>query len=234
MPARKPASLIEKHETNAEKEARTSRESALRPKQALPAAAPARLNGHPVAESVWRRIMRVYGEIEGEIVTRLDQDLLENYCLVLDQLVEMDQFRKKATEICHELETRMVELNTRLRELRSAQDAAKKSVEEMGSDPTDEVGKIEAKIEKVSDQYLAVLMKAANASDSVVKLDSRVDRKRALLINMQQSLYLTPRARAGTAPTEKEKEPPKSAMARLLGEAVSDVTDFMNNEHDDQ
>jgi phage terminase small subunit len=47
-------------------------------------------------------------------------------------------------------------------------------------------------------------------------MDARLDGKRKLLLALSQSLYLTPRSRAGVAPPEKEPEKPKSEMDNLL------------------
>jgi hypothetical protein len=47
-------------------------------------------------------------------------------------------------------------------------------------------------------------------------MDARLDGKRKLLHSIAQSLYLTPRSRAGVAPPEKEPEKPKSEMDELL------------------
>jgi phage terminase small subunit len=47
-------------------------------------------------------------------------------------------------------------------------------------------------------------------------MDARLDGKRKLLHTLSQSLYLTPRSRAGVAPPEKEPEKPKSKMDELL------------------
>jgi len=49
-------------------------------------------------------------------------------------------------------------------------------------------------------------------------MDARLDGKRKLLMALSQSLYLTPRSRAGVAPPEKPPEKPKSAMGGLLDE----------------
>jgi len=62
----------------------------------------------------------------------------------------------------------------------------------------------------------------------VVKLDGRVDRKRSLLLQWRQSLYLTPRARAGAAPAKKEKEEAPDPLEMLL----NDVSDFVNGAGD--
>jgi phage terminase small subunit len=47
-------------------------------------------------------------------------------------------------------------------------------------------------------------------------LDARLDGKRKLVFSMAQSLYLTPRSRAGVAPPEKEQEDPSDEMQLLL------------------
>ena len=48
--------------------------------------------------------------------------------------------------------------------------------------------------------------------------DARLDGKRKLLLTMEQSLYLTPRSRAGVAPPEKEADGPVDEMDALLSE----------------
>lgn len=47
-------------------------------------------------------------------------------------------------------------------------------------------------------------------------MDARLDGKRKLLHALSQSLYLTPRSRAGVEPPMKEPEKPKSDMDELL------------------
>ncbi len=147
--------------------------------------APARLDGRETAAATWRRLMREFAGIEGEIVTRLDMDLLIDYCLLMDQLVELDQMRKSAKEIWEQLD-----------------EARKKSLTD-----GDLVG------------ALSIATKVNYAFDNIVKLDSRADRKRALLFQMKQSLYLTPRARAGVAPARKEEPVPPDDLEMLLNEA---------------
>jgi len=56
------------------------------------------------------------------------------------------------------------------------------------------------------------------AYDEVVKLDGRADRKRALMLQMSQTLYLTPRSRAGVMPKAKEEPQPKDDLEELLGQ----------------
>lgn len=50
------------------------------------------------------------------------------------------------------------------------------------------------------------------------RLDARADRKRALLLQWRQSLYLTPRARAGAVAARKQPEQPVDELERLLNE----------------
>lgn len=47
-------------------------------------------------------------------------------------------------------------------------------------------------------------------------MDARLDGKRKLLHTLSQSLYLTPRSRAGVEPPTKAPEEPKSEMEKLL------------------
>jgi len=47
-------------------------------------------------------------------------------------------------------------------------------------------------------------------------IDARLDGKRKLLHTLSQSLYLTPRSRAGVEPPTKPVEEPKSDMDNLL------------------
>ncbi len=148
-----------------------------------------------MASAAWRRLMRIYSELEGQIVTRLDMDLLIDYCMLMEQLAEMDQMRKSAVEIWQQFE--------------------KARVEKQKDDP---------------ERALDLAVSALHAFDDIVKLDARVDRKRAELHKWRQSLYLTPRARAGAAPEKKVEPEPLSEMDKLLDE----VDQFVNRgEKDD-
>ena len=71
--------------------------------------------------------------------------------------------------------------------------------------------------DNVDPKVLIKLLDSINWSlGMIVKLDGRVDRKRALLHTLRQSLYLTPRSRAGVTPPEKEPEEPPSEMDKIL------------------
>jgi hypothetical protein len=184
MPAKKPASLIVRAETKAVRKKRAEGESALRPKELLRLQPPARLTGHPVASALWRRMITMYNSTDAEIVTRLDQDMLVDYCLLEEQSGEMDRLRTAA-----------------IKNYFKAQKALDRKT----------------KKDEVDLKLLIKWQDSVNwALGEVVKLDARVDRKRALLHVLRQSLYLTPRSRAGVAPPEKPPEEPKTEMSKLI------------------
>lgn len=187
MPARKPASLIVRHDTAADRAERNAQESAMDPGGALPMNAPARLQGHPVAGAAWRRLMRLYGELEAQVVTRLDADLLVDYCMLIEQIAELDKMRRSTYAMWERVSGNMDSANL-----------------------------------EVALQAAAL---AEDLLESLVKIDARADRKRALATQMRQSLYLTPRARAGVAPKQKEKEEAPDELEMLLGEVAS----YVNN-----
>jgi phage terminase small subunit len=165
----------------------------LRPNRALPVSAPAAIRDMKVAAEAWRRVMREYRSLEGEIVTRLDLDLLLDYCVLAEQVHELDEMRTNARELYKYL----IEKNRQHREDGEVVEAVMMS-------------------EKIQSMM-----------DHIIKLDSRVDRKRDLMFKMRQHLYLTPRSRAGVAPKEKDPESKEvDPMAMLLGE----ITDFVNGD----
>lgn len=190
MPVKKPRNLIVRHETKAEKLVREKRESALSSSRNLPAEAPSRLNEHPIAAAAWRRLMREYASIEGEIVTRLDMDILIDYCILIEQISELDLMRKVAY-------TLWLDFSKKHKDLKNQ-------------------GEI--------DEAIAMAVNVVGAFDAIVKLDARADQKRKSLLQLRQSLYLTPRSRAGVAPKGKEEETPPDDLEQLLDE----VTDFVN------
>lgn len=192
MPAAKPAALVNRHETKAEKMARESGENAMRPGRDLPHEAPAALKGHAVAAKVWRAMVRDFTSVEGEIVTRLDQALMVDYCILMEQTAELDKMRRSARQLWEQLQKTY------------------NALEEQG----------------LVAEALTVSEKITNALDLVIKLDGRVDRKRDLLHKLRQSLYLTPRARAGAAPKAKGPDEPVDELEKML----NDVSDYVNGD----
>lgn len=136
--------------------------------------------------------MRIYGQLEGEIVTRLDLDLLLDYCILSEQVMELDDMRRMSYQVWSGMK-----------------------------DAWDGLGQ-EISMKEKLDEAVKVNM----AMNDCVKLDGRVDRKRALLFQLRQSLYLTPRARAGSVPTQKEPEKPIDPVAQML----DNVTEYVNKD----
>ena len=196
MPAKKPISLHNGHATRGEKSARIAREEALAPENGLQMRVPSRLFGHEVAAECWRRAMKAYSQVEATVVTQMDMDLLVDYCILTEQVTELDELRKASFASWKKLNDGWAQVEK----------------EVFGKD------------------LLQAVIALNNAFTDVVKLDGRVDRKRALLLQWRQSLYLTPRARAGVAPAKKEKEEAPDPMDQLLGK----VTEFVNRSDDAQ
>jgi len=63
---------------------------------------------------------------------------------------------------------------------------------------------------------ISLAIKTVYSFDMILKLDARLDRKADLLHKFSQSIYLTPRSRAGVAPNSKHDEPEPDALEQLL------------------
>lgn len=163
----------------------------MEPERGLSVQAPARLRDHQVAQATWRRMMRTYGQLKATVVTRMDMDLLVDYCLVMEQVTELDELRKSAFETWQALQKQWPAILAEL--------DGKKIVE-------------------------AMQLLQATYSD-VIKLDGRVDRKRALLLQWRQSLYLTPRARSAAVPAKKEKPEEPDELEQLLDDFEEKLAD---------
>lgn len=190
MPARKPSSLNVRHDLAADKAERISAESAMSPKRTLPVSEPAQLKGHPTAARVWRATIAMYNSLEADIVSRLDMGMLLDYCQLMEQLEELDDLRKSALE-----------------DWRSGKEILDIFKQQVDDNPDQELD---------IKTYIKAQEAVNWAYDKIIKVDGRVDRKRSLLLQLRQSLYLTPRSRAGVAPAEKAAPEPEDEMTRLL------------------
>lgn len=168
----------------ADRQKRAAGEAALQPKDLLKVKPPARLTGHAVASALWRQMIRMYGGLAAEIVSRMDQDMLVEYCILCEESIELEKLRTAAMK---------------------HYDRMKKALTRREKD------------DELDPKVLIKLSDSVNWSlNEIVKVDARADRKRALLHVLRQSLYLTPRSRAGVAPPEKPPEEPKSEMEKIL------------------
>lgn len=175
MPARKPSHLSNRHSTKAELAARTDAEAALTPLTELTVVPPHELRGHKHAAATWKRIIKLYAEVEGTIITAFDGDLLAKYCLLEEECLTLEEIRD---------------------ELLTEHDAAKKQLSKMSK-----------KAENIK-EYIALLEQKNALIARYQGLDARLDGKRKLLHALAQSLYLTPRSRAGVDPKRKGEETP--------------------------
>lgn len=155
---------------------------------------PAILKEHKIAGATWRRLMRLYNQLEAEIVSKLDFDLLADYCILVEQVYELDMMRRAAWQVWESLN--------------GAWDSREADWD----------------IERM----MEIALRLTQAANDTLKLDGRVDRKRALLLQLRQSLYLTPRARAGVVPASKDEPPPPDDLEQLL----NDVTNELNMGHE--
>lgn len=188
MPTRKPLDLHTRHATLAEKADRAEAEQSMRSDRPLSEYPPARLKDDDVAKATWRRMIREYGRVEAQIISRLDMDLLIDYCLGTSQLQEIDKMRNVAYAVWLDLAGEHERLK---------------------------------KVKADSMFIVAMALKVSGAFETITKLDARADQKRKMLLQMRQSLYLTPRARAGVAPGDKEKEVPKDPFEEALNKMTS-------------
>lgn len=176
MPARKLLSLSNRHSTKAEISARTESETAMMPVTELTVLPPPELRGHKHAAAAWKRLIKLYAETEGKIVTAFDADLLAKYCLLEEECLTLEEIR-----------------DDQLSEL----EAVKKNLSKLGKMKSAEDIKM----------YLAMLEQKNALLARYQGLDARLDGKRKLLHALAQSLYLTPRSRAGVDPKRKSEEP---------------------------
>ena len=183
MPKSKPTTLLKRHDTKADRTARVDAESSMEPMTKLTAKAPAELKGHRTAIDVWRRLMGLYLETEGTIITSFDADVLVKYCLAEEELQELAKLRS---------------------EIKKMWDAHSKMI-----------GRMKPNAESMKD-YFNALMQANALLQRFQGMDARMDGKRKLVFALAQSLYLTPRSRAGVAPPNKEPDKPPSEMEGLL------------------
>lgn len=93
--------------------------------------------------------------------------------------------------------------------------ALRKEIKKDYDDQRKEAKKFKPKADQIKD-YVNMWAVVNALFQRFQGMDARLDGKRKLLHTMAQSLYLTPRARAGVAPTEKEPEQPKSEMEEIL------------------
>lgn len=187
MPAKKPPGLHTRHDAKSDRESRGADDAAMKPVTKLDVSPPVDLRGHPYASELWERIVSLYHEIKGDIITAFDRELLIKYCLAQEELVQLAQLRNDTHKIW---QTNLAVL-----------------------DKFKSVKKIKSEDLK---HYYKALGEANAILKRFQGLDARLDGKRKLALTMEQSLYLTPRSRTGVAPEQKEPEEPMDEMDKML------------------
>jgi len=167
---------------------REDRESAVRPRTLLSVRPPAKLKGKNTAMAVWEDIITLQGETQAAEDGSPIITSFDKDLLIKYCLAE---------EECLWLEGIRTEVERTYR-------AANKRLERMKPRGGD-----------LKDYFNALSM--VNALLNRLKdFDARLDGKRKLLHTLAQSLYLTPRSRAGVAPAEREPPKPKSKLGKLI------------------
>lgn len=101
MPASKPVELHKRHNTKSEIAERKEAEAALHSERGLSLLPPKSIKKDKVAAATWRRLIREYSRLEAELISRLDFDLLIDYCNVMSQIDELDHMRTSSYEVWH-------------------------------------------------------------------------------------------------------------------------------------
>lgn len=186
MPAKKHSALSTRHDTAADRALRESAEKAMTPTKALRKVPPHALDGHEYAVKVWNRLRALYEKTEADLATPFDEDLLTIYCLEMEEAF-VDLPKLKKTSL-------------------ASFDRLETIVEEL-SKPGKDIN---------LEQLMDVIKEKTKLLKEIKGIDARLDVKRSHIHKMMQSLYLTPRTRAGVAPPAKPPEEDLSEMDKLL------------------
>lgn len=177
MPAKKHSSLIVRHSTKDEKKDRLSQESAMTPIEMLSLEVPPALQGER-----YRYAAGVWIRCIGlylELQTMLATPLDENLLI----------------KYC-KAEQQFVEIeqfrNEKIEELISTREKARKI-------------KLTGNVKQLK-EWRQIQTTINEMEKNIASLDARLDAKGKYIHSMQQSLYLTPRSRAGVSPQKKREE----------------------------
>lgn len=74
------------------------------PTDELPLGAPPELKLYPVAAAKWVELMKLYTQMEADIVSALDRDLLIDYCMMTEYVKHLDRLYAVAAMVLNTLE----------------------------------------------------------------------------------------------------------------------------------
>lgn len=158
----------------------------MTPTRSLRKLPPRALEGHKTAVAVWNRLRRLYDKTDADLATPFDEDLLTIYCLAMEEAFDQLPDMKKSALISYHT-------------LETVVDELSKPGKDVDFDTLMDVTKAMTQLLK-----------------EIKGIDARLDVKRSHIHKMMQSLYLTPRTRAGVAPPNKSPEEDLSEMDKLL------------------
>ena len=198
MPARKPAALQKGHDTNSEKDLRVNSEAKARTSP-VSKSPPRELQGFEVARKAWRGLVGDFQKTEGMELDKLDRHVLIDLCLSEEELSELMKMRAVAFT--------QWEANT------DDITGSRATVNALVKRKADDVELTDAR--RVA---LGYLKKNQELYKTILSLDARIDAKKKLKFTFYQSMYLTPRSRAGVNPAAKvdEDKQPIDPMEELL------------------
>ncbi len=104
MPAKKPIDLHADYGHRARYERRKRAEEKVTPKGLVPLNPPVSIRGDSNAAQTWRRLARLYNQLEAKIITRLDLGLLERYCQLRARIEQLQALQGKITGIDEQLQ----------------------------------------------------------------------------------------------------------------------------------
>lgn len=104
MPAKKPIDLHADYGHRARYERRKRAEESTSPKGRIPLNPPVSLRGDSAAAQTWRRLARLYNQLEAKIITRLDLGVFERYCQLRARIDRLQELQSQASGIDQQLQ----------------------------------------------------------------------------------------------------------------------------------
>lgn len=176
MSANKPQALLTGNYKKKYLKDRMAAEEAMNPGFPMPSDIPVRLKGKKIAETTWKKMTALYESTSGKLVTAFDENLLVTLCLLEEELEWVNNLRGKVQNNIDRIEKVL----------------SKKPDQKKEKD--------------VFRSYQALVREYHYLISRMQGFDARIDGKRKLIHSISQSLYLTPRSRAGVVPKPKRPE----------------------------
>jgi phage terminase small subunit len=118
--------LITGHERNkADRKRREAAEKSMTPVSMIEKVPPPELKGHPYAQNIWRRTVKIYGELEAKIISGLDRDHLVDYCMASEEVMNITKDLLRARQSQETLDRKIAQVKDKeaLAELMEHQNA---------------------------------------------------------------------------------------------------------------